>query len=323
MERLALELRQAGEAHHRELDFLPVGPKLDPSPALPPVTSAPLRAGCGRRFRDPEEVLERGRLAGLEVVLDVGNRDQGGRPRVSVDATLIINRGPQVAYYVTPAKVTAERVTARFGSLGELDYRFTPKRNGHIECTGAEEGEAVFEGTFDFTGENGYVHIEADHAEGSFQVYPEPKNCPQKRLARRAARYHPSYSDDGATLQARAGSRAKGRMREVMVFDDGRHGPHKVVFYATLAEKRGGMVVARGVQLTAGAGAFDWDLEKGTATVWLPAPFTGSATFTRHGHDGPGTWKGSLSMPVLGGEPVNLAGGEFRAFIHKGVPQDE
>jgi hypothetical protein len=250
---------------------------------------------------------------GFNVNVDISNNDG------DVDATIIINRGPQVAYYSTSAKVTAERVTARFGGLGELDYRFAPKPNGRIDCHGAEEGEAVFEGTFAFTGENGYVHIEAEHAEGSFQIYPEPKNCPQGRLAR----YHPSYSDEGATLQARAGSRAKGRIREVFVFDEGRPGSHKIAVYATLAEKREGMTVARGVQLAAGAGAFRWNLEKGTATLRPPAPFTGSATFTRHGHDGHGTWKGSLAMPIFGGEPVELAGGEFRASIHKGVPQDE
>jgi hypothetical protein len=271
---------------------------------------------------DSEREVERELAFGLNaegftVQVFVSNNDG------DVSATLIINRGPQVAYYSTPAKVTAERVTAQFGRLGELDYRFAPKRNGQIDCNGAEEGEAVFEGTFDFSGENGYVQIEAGHAEGSFQVYPEPKNCPQKRLARRTARYHPSYSDEGATLQARAGSRAKGRMREVAVVDEGRHGPHKVGFYATLAENREGMAVARGVQLTAGSGAFNWNLETGTATVRPPAPFTGSATFTRHGHRGHGTWRGSLGMPILGGEPVELAGGEFRAFIHKGVPQDE
>ncbi len=239
-----------------------------------------------------------------------------------VNALIILNRGPQVAYYSTPARVTAERVTARFGELGELDYRFAPKRNGRVKCTGAEEGEAVFEGTFDFTGENGYVHIEADHAKGYFQIYPEPKNCPQKRLARPAGRYHPSYSDEGATLQARARLRAKRTTREVLVFDAGRHRRHKVTVYATLAEEREGMTVARGVQLTAGAGACRWNLKKGTATLRPPPPFTGSATFNRHG-DGHGTWKGSLGMPILGGEPVELTGSEFRAFIHKGVPQDE
>ena len=59
------------------------------------------------------------------------------------------------------------------------------------------------------------------------------------------------------------------------------------------------MTVARGVQLAAGAGAFRWNLEKGTATLRPPAPFTGSATFTRHGHDGHGAWKGSLAHADL------------------------
>ncbi len=279
------------------------------------VAVSALAAGAGREV---ERELAFGLDAeGFTVRVFVSNNDG------DVNATMIVNRGPQVAYYSTPAEVTAERVTARFGGLGELDYRFAPKRKGSVDCNGAEEGEAVFEGTFDFTGENGYVHIEADRAEGSFQIYPEPKSCPQKRFARRVVPYHPSYSDEGATLQASAGSRAKRRMREVNVFDPGRRGPHKVALFATLAEEREGMTVARGVQLTAGSGAFRWNLEKGTATLRPPAPFSGSATFTRHGHDGHGTWKGSLGMPILGGEPVELAGSEFRAFIHKGVPQDE
>jgi hypothetical protein len=38
---------------------------------------------------------------------------------------------------------TEDRVTAQFGTLGELDYRFAPKRHGHVDCNGAEEGESV------------------------------------------------------------------------------------------------------------------------------------------------------------------------------------
>jgi hypothetical protein len=274
-----------------------------------------LAAGAGREVeRELTFGLE---VEGFTVGVFVSNNDG------DVSATMIVNRGSRVAYYFTPAKVTAERVTARFGGLGELDYRFAPKRNGSVDCTGSEGSEAVFEGTFNFTGENGYVHIAADHAEGSFQIYPEPKNCPQKRLARRVVMYHPFYSDKGATLHARAGSRAEGTMREVSVFDDGRRGPHRVFVFATMAEEREGMTVARGVQMGAKSAAFRWNLEKGTATLRPPAPFTGSATFTRHGHNGHGTWKGSLAMPILGGEPAEMAGGEFRAFIHKGVPQDE
>jgi hypothetical protein len=254
---------------------------------------------------------------GFTVRVDVDNNDG------DVNATIILSRGSQFAYYTAPAKVTADRVIAQFGSLGKLDYRFTPTRNGSVDCELAEEGEAVFEGTFAFTGENGYVHIEASGAEGSFRIYPAPENCAQKRLPRRVVPYSPTYSGEGATLEAGAGSRAKGRLREVNVFDLGKKGPHQVVVDAFLGEKREGMSVARGVQLTAGSGAFRWDLKKGTATLRPPKPFTGSATFTRRSKGRPGTWKGSLTMPILGGDPVRLAGTEFHAVFHKGLPQDE
>ncbi|HEX5609659.1 MAG TPA: hypothetical protein VFX45_06160 [Solirubrobacterales bacterium] len=279
------------------------------------VAAPALAAGAEREV---ERELSFGLEAeGFSVGVYVTNNDG------DVSALLSLSHGSQVAYYSTPAVVTAERVTARFGALGELDYRFAPKRNGSVECTGSENGEAVFDGTFVFTGENGYVHIEAGHAEGSFQVYPEPKSCSQKRLARRAMRYHPFYSDEGATLQARAGSRAERQWREVYVLDNGQRGPHKVALFAFLAEAREGMTVARGVQMAMRSSAFRWNLERGTASLRPPAPFTGSAKFTRYGHKGQGTWKGSISMPIFGGEPVDLAGREFRAFIHKGVPQDE
>jgi hypothetical protein len=278
----------------------------------------PLAAAAGREI---ERELSFGLKAeGFNVQVFVSNNDG------DVSATIFLKRGPQIAYYLAPAKVTAEQVTAQFGALGELDYRFASKRNGSIDCTGSEEGEAVFEGTFDFTGENGYVHVEADHAEGTFQVYPEPRNCPRERpapLDPRVVPYQPSYSDQGAILHARAGSRAEGTIREVIAADPGRRGPHKVALYAILVEEREGMTVARGVQLIAPSRAFRWNLARGTATLRPPAPFTGSATFTRHGHDGHGSWKGSLGVPILGGEPVEMVGGDFRAFIHRGLPQAE
>jgi hypothetical protein len=124
-------------------------------------------------------------------------------------------------------------------------------------------------------------------------------------------------------LNAVSVSRAEKSAREVSVFDDGRRGPHRIALLAYLGERREGMAVARGVQLTAKSSAFRWNLKKGTATLRPPAPFTGWATFKRRGHNGHGIWRGSLGMPILGGEPVELTGPEFRAYIHKGVPQDE
>jgi hypothetical protein len=254
---------------------------------------------------------------GFDVVLDTTNNDG------DVSATLIVSRGPQVAYYSTPAKVTAKRVTARFGALGELDFTYAPKAGGETRCTGSEDGVAIFDGSFTFTGENGYIEIEATHAEGVYQVYPEPPDCRNVRAARRVVPYSPTYSDEGVTFRGTAGTPAGGEIRELTVFDEGGRKPHRIGVFAALYEEREGMTIARGLQLAARSSAFHWNLEAGTATLRPPAPFTGSAHFVRHGNNGHGTWTGSLGMPIFGGETVDLAGPAFRAFIHKGLPQDE
>lgn len=274
---------------------------------------APLAADAGGEVeRDVVFSLD---TEGFSIRVDVDNNDG------DVNATIVLVRGSRVAYYTAPAEVTAERVTARFGGLGELDYRFRPKPNAQVDCDGDEEGEAVFEGTFVFTGENGYVHIDAPEAEGSFRIDPAPESCSPARLARRAVPYSPVYGGKGATLEAKAGSRVKGKTLEVTDFGEDKRGRRVVLVEGFLSEDREGVSVARGVQLIAGSGAFRWNLERGTATLRPPAPFTGSATFARRGKGRPGVWKGSLAMPVLGGDPVKLAGREFRAAIHKGVQQ--
>ena len=169
-----------------------------------------LAAGAGREVE--RELAFELDAEGFAVGVIVSNNDG------DVSAAILLNRGPQIAYYTTPAKVTAERVTARFGSLGELDYRFAPKRNGSIECNGAEEGEAEFDGTFVFTGENGYVHIEAATPRGPFRSIPSRGTASGNglpgapgRIARPMPRRITSIRTTGATMNASAGSRAKGR----------------------------------------------------------------------------------------------------------------
>ncbi len=73
-----------------------------------------------------------------------------------------------------------------------------------------------------------------------------------------------------------------------------RFAPKPIFLFATLAEEREGMTVGRGVQLAARSGAFRWNLERGPRRCGRRRP-----------------------------SPVKLAGAEFRAFIHRGVPQDE
>ena len=281
-------------------------------PALAPA------AGRAARPEVEREVTLVLRAEGFVVLFDTTDNDG------ELSAYLAIVRGRQRADYSVPVKITADTVKARFGTLGELDFHYAPTRKAAAGCTQEVEGKAHFEGTFTFTGENEYVHIDADSAEGVYHVYA-PNGCAQERRLRRVVPYSPSYSEEGATLEAKAGSRAQGHGLELSVFDAGphAHGRAKGAIFGELWEQREGMVVSRGVTMPLRTGAFSWNLDAGTATLRPPAPFAGSAHFTRHGTNGHGTWSGSLAMPILGGEPVELAGSDFRAYIHKGVPQDE
>jgi hypothetical protein len=249
--------------------------------------------------------------------------------RDEVTATLIVTRGPQIAYYTAPAVVSAERVTAHFGALGGLDYRFVPQGSQELRCLGAgSEDPVTFEGTFTFTGERGYVHVDAPHAEGSVTATPAPQGCRPAvaartaAVARRVVPYHPVYSGHGATVDATAGSPDKGPLRQLEIADGADKGRHRLRIRAFESERAEGVSISRGVQMTAPSSAFRRNLTAGFATVRPPAPLTGSAHFVRRAH-GPPAWTGSLRMPIFGGDPVRLAGPGFRATLHKGTFQDE
>jgi hypothetical protein len=95
-----------------------------------------------------------------------------------------------------------------------------------------------------------------------------------------------------------------------------------VAITAFLEEAEPRMVVLRGVQMTAPGDSFEWDFGAGTASVAPPAPFTGTATFSRR--VGGGTLlAGSLRVPILGAKPVSMAGPAFQAVLHHGTQHEE
>lgn len=233
--------------------------------------------------------------------------------------TLTLDRHGEVAYYETPAEVTEDTVKARFGQFGELDYTFTPGLRAG-PCSGFATG--TFEGTFDFTGESEYVRFEAPRARGTMLGAPN-KGCEGGRRAvaaprRAAAEATREVADDEASLLGH--SAPPWPIRSLLVIElEAKHW-HRVLFDALQNEKVEGMLVARG-EAVAPRRDFTWNLKAGTAHVAPPAPFSGSATFTRRpgGHS---IWSGSLEAPVLGGEPMRLAGADFRMQLLKGSPLD-
>jgi hypothetical protein len=74
------------------------------------------------------------------------------------------------------------------------------------------------------------------------------------------------------------------------------------------------MLIARAAFAKAPSPAFVFDHARATATVHPPAPFSGEATFARNGH-GSAVWTGSLSVALLGIDPVALAGPAFHGSL--------
>jgi hypothetical protein len=237
---------------------------------------------------------------------------------------MMVRRRHQYAEYIVPAELTDSTLKARFGSLGEIDYSFGPKKPGDPKCFGATETGAAFTGTFSFVGEGGYIHVDADRATGTYANGLSPRGCKLPSLPHRAAtsaRAIPGrpFTGEGATLTAVARSKGSRQTRVITVARE--LAAKSVAITAFLEEVEPQMVILRGAQMTAPGRSFEWDFGTGAATVGPPAPFTGTASFSRH--PGGGTiLAGSLRVPILGGKPVSMAGPAFHAVLHHGTQHE-
>lgn len=238
----------------------------------------------------------------------------------SAHVVLTLFHHGQTAYYETAAQISEDSVKARFGRFGELDYTFTPGPGGRPKCEGGDgTSEGTFRGTFDFTGENGYVKFEAGHAHGSFEAFPtagceEPDPTPASPKFTPAPRGR-SKGGDEVTLVASRGD--KRRTDYFLAFTGDTKKGRRLLLNGFRAEKREGMLVERGVQVVTGAGDLKWDRAAGIARLTPPVPFQGKAEFRRRPH-GKSIWRGSLRVPLLGGRPIHLVGGRFKASLGAG-----
>ncbi len=236
---------------------------------------------------------------------------------------LIVRKGGQQAVYSAPGEVNAEGISVNFGSLGEFVVAYRPFRtlethgpNRHCEGEPATTTEGYFRGTMRFRGEGDYVRIEASRVKGTLVLQPE-WSCDYGRA--RASRTLARTANQEATLVANS---RRDAIRFGVLASRGEDGRPQTFFFAVNQEVREKVAISRFTYAGTHAAGFRFDNRRGSAFADPPAPFAGFARYLRR-PDAPDSWKGPLTVPLLGLGRVHLAGPGFHARMVPRLPEFE
>jgi hypothetical protein len=212
--------------------------------------------------------------------------------------TVFVSKGNSYAAYKAPAKVTATSFEADLGGLGRIDVDYHPTgqtwtRRGTCDAP-VTYAVGYYEGTIEFHGEGGYTDGSATKVEGT--VPDQPCGFIGVSTGGRSP---------GASLNASVFGETGLYFR---AYKNNLKGP--AVFAAEILEASGDVGIVRVVKATGAPGAFTYGStghKAARAAVKPPAPFSGSATFSRRGHSKV-RWKGDLAVDFLGHPQVRLTG---------------
>lgn len=239
-------------------------------------------------------------------------------------------RSGQIVEYSVAGKATETGLKVRFGQLGRIDVAFTPTKTLDSTepgegCTGAARTlrEGIFSGTIDFTGERGYVRIQAPQATGSISVISQWK-CPE---AEKEAEEDPYARAAGASTASTRGVRPERESATLSAYGRGcscafvagvhhRHSGGKSIFAGYKLEKTAEMAIYRGTQVHGPASAFDFDHAAGTASLHPPKPLSGGANFKARSGQRP-IWQSTIQIPLLGADPIDTGGPGFAVELHR------
>lgn len=234
------------------------------------------------------------------IVLGSAERDDGD----GVVVAYLIDKGRhRAAYYLTKGYVTDTRLKARFAGLGRIDLRLRASgRKGRIRvpepCGGSSEPyeKATYRGVLRFRGEEGFTAARA----GRIAVSPQLWANLICRYGFEVETENVEMGVPGAALTAELKKRS--RLAVSLSVVKNRSGGRTLVT-AEVGERRHGLTIARAVQYLVGAAAFDYDSSLATASIALPAPFSGTATFQRGATR---QWTGDLRVDLPGRADVAL-----------------
>lgn len=217
-----------------------------------------------------------------------------------------------VAYSPHASVPKGSDIDFRLPGLGRVAVRFRPqgppRRTAPEPFPGCRGGESVkqrghFVGTIRFRGERGYTSAREGRAKGAIESRT-------KEICKRSPNDDSEPLPDETELWVESESSNRGVGFSASMVGD----PIDLTsFGATVVERRRAMTIFRNTSAVGRKG----DLVIGdtrpyplSATVTPPAPFSGSAEYTRT-PDGERTWTGSLAVSLPGLGRVPLTGTDF------------
>ncbi len=213
------------------------------------------------------------------------------------------------AFYSAPATVTQTEIRVDLGSVGRIAVAFKPTGKGAFvpKCGRRKKipyEKGFYEGEIEFHGEEGFADVSATRAPASFPLLIETF-CGGYGIEETFGRGLP-----GARLTAST-RRRQGKIS--MQVNQNRPGA-RVEVQAELAERRGRVEVLRVDSGRYPAAAFHFDQRLRSASLHLPAPFSGSVLYRRDARSS-NRWTGSLAVDLPGRPDVPLAGSRFRVQL--------
>ena len=255
----------------------------------------------------------------------------GAQGRVGVTAVKRTpGRGLVVASYEVPGRVTRRGVHANLGQLGRVSVRFRrigkPKVSrppGARKCKGRDPiiERGRFEGAIRFHGEKGFTDVTVQGAKGAVRrVFKRQCSGPDRNRGAGAAAVNPTDLDSPLGTALLTGTEDRGRTVSFSIVSIEEPGEDKPFFLsiasAGTAERRGRISIERAAVVAIDRKNFPASplgVEPVTATVSLPKPFAGTASYLEEAGSPP-SWTGSLKVQLPGAE-VPLAGPGFTAAL--------
>ncbi|HWT90916.1 MAG TPA: hypothetical protein VN179_07350 [Solirubrobacterales bacterium] len=207
-----------------------------------------------------------------------------------------------VAAYGAPAIVSESYVKADLGPFGKVDLVRRPSgrlRTIPIRCSGGDTytyEPGVYEGIVEFRGEKGYTSARATQV----RLLPLITGFCDGGSGRGE-----SGGGDERGARLKGASRAHGRILSFQFNKN--HARGRVLFEATIRERRHGVSIYRSTEGWLPASAFRYDPDLRTATLNPPAPFSGSAHLSRAPNSVGPLWSGDLALDFVG-RKARLAG---------------